>query len=135
MIFKCIKLVQMLTLLVLLGVCLPCSAIRPFLHFLVHFLLLLVIDTFNISDDIIFKCVRSVQIVMFVALMWVCLPCPTISQFVLYLVYFPLLLAIETFIVNDDIVFRCVRLVWILMLVTLMWLCLPHPAKRPFVHF
>ena len=80
MIFKCVKLVRMLTLVVLLWVCLPCPAIRPFLHFLVHFLLLQAIETFNVNDNMIFKCVSLVRILSLVSLMWVCLPCPVIRS-------------------------------------------------------
>ena len=46
--------------------------------------------------------------------MWAFLPCPVIRQFDLFLVRFLLMLAIETFNVNDDMVFKCVRLVQIL---------------------
>ena len=135
MIFKCVKLVQILLSVVLMWVCLPCPAIRPFVYFLVHFLLLLAIETLNVNDNMIFKCIKLVQILSSVALMWVCLPGPTIRPFVYFLVHFLLLLAIETLNVSNNMIFKCVKLVQILSSVVLMWACLPRPAIRPFVHF
>ena len=134
-IFKCIKLVQILSSVALMWVCLPRPAIRPFVYFLVHFLLLLAIETLNVSDNTIFKCVKFVQILSSVVLMWVCLPRPAIRPFVLFLVHFFLLLAIESTDVNDNMIFKCVKLVQILSSVDLMWVCLPRPAIRPFIHF
>ena len=135
MIFKCVKLVQILSSVVLMWVCLPRPAIRTFIHFLVHFLLLLAIETLNVNDNMIFKCIKLVQILSSVALMWVCLPRPAIRPFVHFLVHFLLLLAIESTDVNDNMIFECVKLVQILSSVVLMWVCLPRPAIRPFVHF
>ena len=135
MIFKCVKLVQILSSVVLMWECLPRPAIRPFVHFLVHFLLLLAIETLNVNDNIIFKCIKLVQILSSVALMWVCLPRPAIRPFVYFLVHFLLLLAIETLNVSDNTIFKCVKLVQILSSVDLMWVCLPRPAIRPFIHF
>ena len=135
MIFKCVKLVQILSSVVLMWACLPRPAIRPFVHFLVHFLLLLAIETLNVNDNMIFKCIKLVQILSSVALMWVCLPCPAIRPFVYFLVHYLLLLAIETLNVSDNTIFKCVKLVQILSSVDLMWVCLPRPAIRPFIHF
>ena len=135
MIFKCVKLVQILSSVVLIWVCLYHPAIRPFVHFLVHFLLLLAIETLNMNDDMIFKCVKLVQILSSVVLIWVCLSHPAMRPFVHFLVHFLLLLAIETLNVNDDMIFKCVKLVQILSSVVLIWVCLYHPAIRPFVHF
>ena len=67
--------------------------------------------------------------------MWVCLPRPTIRPFIHFLVHFFLLLAIESTDVNDNMIFQCVKLMQILSSVVLMWVCLPRPAIRPFVHF
>ena len=135
MIFKCVKLVQILSSVDLMWVCLPLPAIRPFVYFLVHFLLLLAIETLNVSDNTIFKCVKLVQILSSVALMWVCLPRPAIRRFVHFLVHFLLLLAMETLNVSDNMIIKCVKLVQILSSVDLMWVCLPRPAIRPFIHF
>ena len=135
MIFKCVKLVQILSSVVLMWVCLPRPAIRSFVHFLVHFLLLLAIETLNVNDNMIFKCVKLVQILSSVVLMWMCLPRPAIRPFVHFLVHFFLLLAIETTDVNNNMIFKCVKLVQILSSVVLMWVCLPRPAIRPFIHF
>ena len=135
MIFKCVKLVQILLSVVLMWVCPPCPAIRPFLHFLVHFLLLLAMETLNVSNNMIFKCVKLVQILSSIVLMWVCLPCPAIRPFLHFLVHFLLLLAMETLNVSNNMIFKCVKLVRILSSVVLMWVCLPRPAIRPFLHF
>ena len=135
MIFKCVKLVQILSSVVLMWVCLPRPAIRPFVHFLVHFLLLLAIETLNVSDNMIIKCVKLVQILSSVELVWVCLPRPAIRQFVHFLVHFLLLLAMETLNVSDNMIIKCVKLVQILSSVELVCVCLPRPAIRPFVHF
>ena len=135
MIFKCLKLIQILSSVVLMWVCLPSPAIRPFLHFLVHFLLLLAMETLNVSNNMIFKCVKLVQILSSVVLMWACLPHPAIRPFLHFLVHFLLLLAMENLNVNDNMIFKCVKLVQILSSVVLMWACLPRPAIRPFVHF
>ena len=134
-IFKCVKLVQILSSVVLIWVCLYHPAIRPFVHFLVHFLLLLAIETLNVNDNMIFKCVKLVQILSSVVLIWVCLSHPAIRSFVYFLVHFLLLLALETLNVNDDMIFKCVKLVQILLSVVLMWECLSHPGIRPFVYF
>ena len=135
MIFKYVKLVQILSSVELMWVCLPRPAIRPFIHFLVHFLLLLAIETLNVSDNTKFKCVKLVQILSSVELMWVCLPRPAIRPFIHFLVHFFLLLAFESTDVNDNMIFKCVKLVQILSSVDLMWVCLPCPAIRPFIHF
>ena len=135
MIFKCVKLVQILSSVVLMWVCLPRPAIRPFIHFLVHLFLLLAIETLNVNDNMIFKCVKLVQILSSVVLMWVCLPHPAIRSFIHFLVHFFLLLAIESTNVNDNMIFKCLKLVEILLSVVLMWVCLPRPAIRPFIHF
>ena len=103
--------------------------------FLVLFFLLLAIETFNVNNNTIFKCVKLVQILMLVVLLWVCLPRPEIRPFVNFLVHFLLLLVIETLNVNDNMIFKCVKLVQILMLVVLLWVCLPWPEIRPFVNF
>ena len=115
--------------------CLLCPAIRAFVHFLVHFILLLAMETSNVNDNRIFKCVNLVQILLSVVLMWVCLPCPAIRAFVHFLVHFILLLAMETLNVNVNRIFKCVNLVQILLSVVLMWACLPRPAIRPFFIF
>ena len=135
MIFKCVKLVQMLSLVVLMWVCLPRPAIKAFVYFLVHFLLLLAMETSDVNDNMIFKCLKLVQILLSVVLMWVCLPHPAIRPFVHYLVHFLLLLAIEISDVNDNMIFKCVKLVQMLSLVVLMWVCLPRPAIKAFVYF
>ena len=135
MIFKCVKLVQILSSVDLMWVCLPRPAIRPFIHFLIHFFLLLAIESTDVNDNMIFKCIKIVQILSSVALMWVCLPRPAIRPFVYFLVHFLLLLAIETLNVSDNMILKCVKLVQILSSVDLMWACLPRPAIRPFVHF
>ena len=135
MIFKCIKLVQILSSVALMWVCLPRPAIRPFVYFLVHFLLLLAIESTDVNDNMIFKCVKLVQILSSVDLMWACLPRPAIRPFVYFLVHFLLLLAIESTDVNDNKIFKYVKLVQILSSVDLMWVCLPRPAIRLFVHF
>ena len=70
MIFKCVKLMQVPALVVLMWMCLSHSAIKPFVHFLVHFLLLLTIETLDVKDNMTFKCVKLVALV---DLMWVCL--------------------------------------------------------------
>ena len=135
MIFKCVKLVQTLSSVVLMWAYLPRPAIRPFVHFLVHFLLLLAIETLNVNGNMIFKCVKLVQILSSVVLMWVCLPRPAIRPFIHFLIHLFLLLAIESTDVNDNMIFKCVKLVQILSSVVLMWVCLPRPAIRPFIHF
>ena len=135
MIFKCIKLVQILSSVALMWVCLPRPAIRPFVHFLVHFLLLLAIESTGVNDNMIFKCVKLVQILSSVVLMWVCLSCPAIRPFVHFSVHFFLLLVMESTDVNDNMIFKYVKLVQILSSVDLMWVCLPRPAIRPFVHY
>ena len=78
MILKCVKLVQILSSVVLIWVCLSHPAIRPFVHVLVHFLLLLAFGTSNVNYNMIFKCVKLVQILLSVVLMWVCLYHPAI---------------------------------------------------------
>ena len=135
MIFECVRLVKILSSVVLIWVCLSNPAIRPFVYLLVHFLLLLAFETLNVNDDMIFKCVKLVQIESSVVLMWVCLSHPSIRPFVYFLVDFLLLLAFETLNMNDDMIFKCVKLVQIESLVVLIWVCLSHPAIRPFVHF
>ena len=135
MIFKCVKLVQTLSSVVLMWAYLPRPAIRPFVHFLVHFLLLLAIETLNVNGNMIFRCVKLVQILSSVVLMWVCLPRPAIRPFIHFLIHLFLLLAIESTDVNDNMIFKCVKLVQILSSVVLMWVCLPRPAIRPFIHF
>ena len=135
MIFQCVRLVQILSSVVLIWMCLSHPAIRPFVYFLVHFLLLLAFETLNVNDNMIFQCVRLVQILLSVVLMWVCLSHPAIRPFVHFLVHFFLLLAFETLNVNNNMIFKCVRLVQILSSVVLICVCLSHPAIRPFVHF
>ena len=135
MIFKCVKLVQILSSVVLIWVCLYHPAIRPFVHFLVHFLLLLAIETLNVNNDMIFKCVKLIKILSSVVLIWVCLSHPAMRTFVHFLGHFLLLLVIETLNLNDSMIFKCVKLVQILSSVVLIWVCLSHPAIRPFVHF
>ena len=119
-IFKCVNLVQILLSVVLMWVCLPCPAIRAFVHFLVHFILLLAMETLNVNDNMIFKCVKLVQILLSVVLMWACLPRPAIRPFLHFLVHFLLLLAMKTLNVNDNRIFKCVNLVQILLSVVLM---------------
>ena len=97
-----------------------CNAMRPFVYFLVHFLLLLAFKTLNMNDDMIFKCVKLVQILSSVVLIWVCLSHPAIRPFVYFLVHFLLLLAFETLNVNDNMIFECVKLVKILSSVVLI---------------
>ena len=135
MIFECVRLVQILLSVVLMRECLFHPAIRPFVHFLVHLFLLLGFETLNVNDNMIFECVRLVQILSSVILMWECLFHPAISPFVHFLVHLFLLLGFETLNVNANMMFKCVRLVQILTSVVLMWECLFHPAIRPFVHF
>ena len=135
MIFKCLKLVQILSSVVLMWVCLPCQAIKAFVYFLVHFLLLLAMKTSYVNINMIFKCVNLVQILLSVVLMWACLHRLAIRPFLNFLVHFLLLLAMETSYVNDNMIFKCVNLVQILLSVVLMWVCLPCPEIRPFVHF
>ena len=135
MILKCVKLVQILSSVVLIWVCLSHPAIRPFVHFLVHFLLLLTFETLNVNDDMILKCVKLVQILSSVVLIWVCLSHPAIRPFVHFLAHFLLLLAFKTLNGNDEMILKCVKLVQILSSVVLIWVCLSHPAIRPFVHF
>ena len=115
--------------------CLPRPAIRPFVHFSVHFFLLLVIESTDVNDNMIFKCVKLVQILSSVELVWVCLPRPAIRPFLYFSIHFFLLLAIESTDVNDNTIFKCAKLVQILLSVDLMWVCLPRPAIRPFVHY
>ena len=96
---------------------------------------MLAIKTLNVNDNMIFKCVKLVQILSLVVLMWVCLSHPALRPFLHFLVHFLLLLAMETSYVNDNMIFKCVNLVQILLSVILMWACLPRPAIRAFVHF
>ena len=135
MIFKCVKLVKILSSVVLIWLCLSHPAIRPFVHVLLHFLLLLAFETLNMNNNMIFKCVKLVQILSSVVLIWVCLYHPAIRPFFHFLEHFLLLLAIETLNLNDTMIFKCVKLVKILSSVVLIWVCLSHPAMRPFVHF
>ena len=135
MILKCVKLVQILSSVVLIWVCLSHPAIRPFVHFLAHFLLLLAFKTLNVNDEMILKCVKLVQILSSDVLIWVCLSHPAIRPFVHFLVHYLLLLTFETLNVNNDMILKCVKLVQILSSVVLIWVCLSHPAIRPFVHF
>ena len=107
---------------------------RPFVYFLVHLLLLLAFETINVNDDMIFKCAKLLEILSSVVLIWVCLYHPAIRPFVYSLVHFLLLLAIETLNVNDNMIFKCVKLVQILSSVVLIWVCLSHTAIGPFVH-
>ena len=109
MIFKCVKLVQILSSVDLMWVCLPRPAIRPFIHFLVHFHLLLAIETLNVSDNTKFKCVKLVQILSSVVLLCVCPPCPAIRPFVHFSIHFFLLLVIESTDVNDNRIFKYVK--------------------------
>ena len=60
---------------------------------------------------------------------------PSNKIFCSFLVYFLLLLAIETFNVNEDMVFKCFRLLQILLLVASIWVRVPRPAIRSFAHF
>ena len=108
---------------------------RTICSFLVHFLILLVIQTFNVSEIMIFKCVSLVQILLFVALMCAYLSCQAIKPFLHSSVHFLLFLANESFNLNDDLIFKCDSLVRILTLDVFMWVCLPHPVIRSFVHF
>ena len=116
-------------------VCLSRPAIRPFVHFLVHFLLLLAMETPAVNDNMIFKCVKLVQMLSSVVLMWVCLPRRATRPFVHFLVHFLLLLAMKTSYVNINMIFKCVNLVQILLSVVLMWACLHRLAIRPFLNF
>ena len=75
--------------------------------FLVHFLLLLANETLNVNDNMIFKCVKLVQILSSVVLIWVCLSRPAIRPFVYFLVHFLLLLAMKNLNVNDNMIFVC----------------------------
>ena len=67
---------------VLLWVCLSHPAIRPFVHFLVHFLLLLAFETLCVNDDTIMKSVKLLQILSSNVLLWVCLFHQAIRPFV-----------------------------------------------------
>ena len=68
-----------------------CSVIAAICSFLVHFLLLLAIETSDVNDNMIFKCVKLVEIVLSIVLMWVCLPRPAIKPFVHFFSTFPLI--------------------------------------------
>ena len=103
--------------------------------FLVRFLLILSIETFDVNKDMVFKCVRLVQILLFVSLMWAYLPRPAIRPFVHSLVHLLLLLATETFNVSENMIFKCVSFVQSLTLDVFIWACLPCQAVRPFIHF
>ena len=59
--------------------------------FLVHFLLLLSIETFNVNEDMFFKCVSLVRILTLVALMGAYLPRPAIIPFLHFFSTFPLI--------------------------------------------
>ena len=87
-------------------------------------------ETSDVNDNMIFKCVKLIQILLLVVLMWVCLPHPAIRVFVHFLVHLLLLLAIESTDVNYNMIFKCVNLVQILLSTVLMWVCLPGPAIR-----
>ena len=91
--------------------------------FLVHLLLLLATEILNVNDNMIYKWVRSVQILTLVALMLAYLPCPAIRPFIHFLVRFLLILSIETYNVNEDMVFKSVRLVQMLQSLMLDVLC------------
>ena len=75
MIFKCVKWKQILLLDVLMWVYLPHTVIRLFVHCLVHFLMLLTIESLNVNDNMIFKSVKWKQILLLVVLIRVYLPC------------------------------------------------------------
>ena len=75
MIFKCVKWKQILLLDVLMWVYLLRIVIRPFVHCLVHFLMLLTIESLNVNDNMIFKSVKWKQILLLVVLIRVYLPC------------------------------------------------------------
>ena len=106
-------------IIILMWVCLPCPAIRPFVHFLVHFLLLLAMETSDVHDNMFFKCVKLIKILLSVVLMWMSLPHPAIRPFVHFLVHFLLLLAIETSDIIDNMIFKCLKLVQMLSSVVL----------------
>ena len=133
--FKCIKLVQIISSVVLISVCLSYPAKMPFNLFLVHFLLLLDFETLNMNNDMIFKCFKLVQILSSVVIIWMCLSHPAIRPFIHFWEHFLLLLAIDTMNVNNDMIFNCVMLVQIFLSVVLKWMCLSNLAIRPFVHF
>ena len=75
MIFKCVKWKQILLLDVLMWVYLLRIVIEPFVHCLVHFLMLLTIESLNVNDNMIFKSVKWKQILLLVVLIRVYLPC------------------------------------------------------------
>ena len=135
MIFKCVKLVQILSSVVLMWVCLFQPAIRPFIHFLVHFFLLLAIESTDVNDNMIFKCVKLVQRLSSVDLMCACLPRPAIRCIYSFSVHFFLLLAIKSTDVNDNMIFKCVELVQRLSSVDLIWVCLPLPSNKTIYSF
>ena len=158
MIFKCVKLVKILSLFILIWMCLFHPAIRLFIHILEYFFLLLAIETMNVIYDMIFKCVKLLQLLSSLVLVWMCLSHPAIRAFVHFFEHLLILMVFETMNVNDDMIFKCVhflvhflllldietmnvnnnmifKLVQILLSVVLIWVCLSHPAIRPFVHF
>ena len=112
---------RILSSIALLWACLAHPAIRPFLHSLVFFLLLLSIEIFNVNKR------YHYQVCEF--------PHPEIRPFVHSLVQFLLLMAIETFTLNNNKIFKCVRLVQIIIFVSLMSVYLPRPAINPFALF
>ena len=72
--------------------------------FLVHFLLLLSIETLNVNDNMIHKEGQVSANIIIGSLMWMCLPRSAIRSFVHFIVRYLLKLAIETFNVNEDMV-------------------------------
>ena len=124
-----------LSLVVLIWARLPRPAIRSCHHFLVHFLSLLAMKTMNVNDNIIFKCVKLVQILLSFVLMWVCLPHPAIRPlFCSFFSTFPFIAGYWEYRCKwkNDIQLCQVSTNTI---VILMWVCLPCPAIRTFIHF
>ena len=81
--------------------CLPLPGIRPFVHSLVNFLLLLAIETINVNDDIIFMC--KVNANSNICCFDVSVSSsPSNKTICSILVHFLLLLAIETLNVIDN---------------------------------
>ena len=109
---------------------LPCD--KTICSFLV---ILLAIETFNVNENMIFKSVSFCANLNVRSCYEGLSSSPSNKTICSLLVNFLLLLATETLNVNDNMIYKWVRLVQILMLVALMWACLPRPAIRPIVHF
>ena len=132
---QCVKLVQILSSGVLIWVCLYYPAIRQFLHFFCIFPLIAGYWDFEYERQCdIQVCEVSTNTIVSCFDIGVSFP-PSNKAMCSFLVHFPLLLAVETLNVKDDMIFKCVKLVQILSSVVLIRVCLSHPEIRPFVHF